>query len=314
MNFKSQKKSGGFTLIELIVVLVILALIALIVTPLVMRVVDKAQDSANKRSVDGYGKSVEIAIANYLLDNGDYPKSVDELNIEYTGNQVDCKQREINEDGSIFLTRCYVEGIKVKDSSTEDGWYHYGKSNIMPYQAYKIGDIIEYNGIKFYVIMDSSEDDDTVMLLKAEPLTVEEVNTYNSKGLTVTGTDYGLVRYDNESVMAIVNNWSNSIIGSNNLKEDIFGYKSRLLTNDDLFDRLGYENIFYCSSGCDYEGTIDFVPAWVYNSEYEYWIMKDDKYVWDSILSDGYLRGGSSRDGAIRPVINLRKSAIKVGE
>ena len=99
MNLKNRKKSSGFTLIELVVVLVILAIIALIVTPLVLRILDKAEDSANKRSVDGYGKSIEIAIADYLLENGEYPTSIDDLKVEYSGNEVECKLRVINEDG-----------------------------------------------------------------------------------------------------------------------------------------------------------------------------------------------------------------------
>ena len=66
-----RRKKNAFTLIELIAVLVILAIIALIVTPLVMNIVKKAKDSANKRSVDAYGKAVELGVATYLLDNGD---------------------------------------------------------------------------------------------------------------------------------------------------------------------------------------------------------------------------------------------------
>ena len=46
------------------------------------------------------------------------------------------------------------------------------------YKIYKIGDEVRYNDIDFYVIKDSSSDEEIVTLLKAEPLTVEEVNTY----------------------------------------------------------------------------------------------------------------------------------------
>lgn len=41
----------AFTLIELVAVLVILAILALMVTPLVMNIVSKAKDSANKKTL-----------------------------------------------------------------------------------------------------------------------------------------------------------------------------------------------------------------------------------------------------------------------
>ena len=51
-------KDKAFTLVELIAVLVILAIISLILTPVVLNTVKKAKDSANKRSVDAYGRSI----------------------------------------------------------------------------------------------------------------------------------------------------------------------------------------------------------------------------------------------------------------
>ena len=63
-----MKNKKAFTLIELIAVLVILAILALIVTPIVLNIVKHAKESANKRSVDAYGKSIELVVANYLLD------------------------------------------------------------------------------------------------------------------------------------------------------------------------------------------------------------------------------------------------------
>ena len=71
-----QSKKNAFTLIELIAVLVIMAIIALIVTPLVMNIIRKARISADKRSIDAYGRSIELAIAGYLLDTGSFPTDV----------------------------------------------------------------------------------------------------------------------------------------------------------------------------------------------------------------------------------------------
>ena len=53
---------------------------------------------------------------------------------------------------------------------------------IYAYKEYKIGDEIEYNGIKFYVIKNSNSKEDSVTMLKAEPLTVDEVNKYGGVG------------------------------------------------------------------------------------------------------------------------------------
>ena len=61
-----------------------------------------------------------------------------------------------------------------KDSKTDDGWYHYGKTT-KTFNAedvenidYEIGDTVTYNGMDFYVIRNSYESDDYVTLLKAE--------------------------------------------------------------------------------------------------------------------------------------------------
>ena len=78
----SIRKKKGFTLIELIAVLVILAILALIVTPLVMNIIRKARISADKRSIDAYGRGIELAIASYLMDNGDFPTSIGELTVD----------------------------------------------------------------------------------------------------------------------------------------------------------------------------------------------------------------------------------------
>lgn len=121
-----MKKNKAFTLIELIAVLVILAIISLIVAPLLLNIIRRVKDVANKRSVDGYGRAVEYAMANYQLKHLRYPDSFDELEIEYKGNKVECKTSRINPDYSIYLSECKVNGKLVKDDKEIDGYYHYG--------------------------------------------------------------------------------------------------------------------------------------------------------------------------------------------
>ena len=104
-----MKKKNGFTLIELIAVLVILAILALIVTPLVMNIIRKAKISADRRSVDAYGRSVELAIATHLLDTGAFPTDLSTLNVEYTGKTVVCNVMQMKENGGLM----YGDALKT---------------------------------------------------------------------------------------------------------------------------------------------------------------------------------------------------------
>ncbi len=121
-----KKKINAFTLIELMAVLVILAVISLIVAPLLLNTIRRVKDVANKRSVDGYGRAVEYAMADYQLVHLAYPDNFDKLEIEYKGNKVECKTSRINPDYSIYLSECKVNGKLVKDDKEIDGYYHYG--------------------------------------------------------------------------------------------------------------------------------------------------------------------------------------------
>jgi type II secretory pathway pseudopilin PulG len=154
-----------------------MAIIALIVTPLVMSIIRKSRISADKRSVDAYGRSIELAIAGYLMDTGSFPTSIDQLTIEYSGDEVVCTTIQLKSDSSIYLAGCTVGGRSV------DG-YTYGKEETVTYDAYEVGDEVTYNNVDYYVIKDSSASEESVTLLKAEPLTVAEVNQYGGVGTT----------------------------------------------------------------------------------------------------------------------------------
>ena len=242
-----------------------MAIIALIVTPLVLNIVRKAKDSANKRSVDAYGKSIDLAVAAYLMEKGDFPTSIDELTIEYSGKEVVCGVAKLNEDSSVYLSECTVGGKEVKDSSNKDGCYHYGTTTT--YKEYKIGDIITYNGMNFYVIENSDENSDSVTMLKAEPLTVDEVNTYGidkngvshvnrytilsvETGTIETSSVYGSVAYYSSetcgySTPGDMSSFTTAGCTTDYKKSDIKyivdGWSSHLLNQVDLKeDNLGY--------------------------------------------------------------------------
>ena len=306
---KNLKRGKGFTLIELIAVLVIMAIIALIVTPLVMTIIRKARISADKRSVDAYGRSIELAIAGYLLDNGSFPTSIGELTIEYSGDEVVCSTTQLNDDSSIYLTGCTVNGRAVD--------YEYRTLRRTPpaptYTAYNVGDHVSYNGVTYYVIEDSDTTNDTVKLLKETPLTKTEMDNLNLTGITIGQTNgYGTVQYGSSvdystsTVKQVVDAWKNTAVASGDTAT------ARLITYDELLPGLGYENNIVCTGGCYYDGSLENVPIWVYNSNYYYWTMSQNggsSSVW-YVYSHGNLSTRLPwRSNMVRPVLELSKSA-----
>ncbi len=302
-----MKKKKGFTLIELIAVLVIMAIIALIVTPLVMTIIRKAKDSAAKRSVDAYGRSIDIAIAAYILDNAEFPDSLNQLSIEYSGKEVKCGIMALNEDAGAYLSECSVGNYKVKDSSTNDGWYHYEAKNMVSFD-YKTGDTVTYKGTEFQVIKNSKSGDDTVTLIKSTPLTSAEITALGEQYAASLSSVDGIVElageneytevYSTSVVKSIVDAWATSNSVLVNIND-----RARLITHDELVNSLKYNvtgtaNVGYVSG---YEtGSIDWnaMPYWVNSG--------------NNVTKYEFATGTSGTGAYIRPVIEIQKSSAIV--
>ena len=297
-------KKKGFTLIELIAVLVIMAILALIVTPLVMSIIRKAKISADKRSIDAYGRSIELAIAGYLMDNGTFPTSIDKLTVEYSGDEVVCSTTQINSDSSVYLAGCTVAGRSVD--------YEYGSDNSPSYTAYSIGDEVTYNNVAYRVIKDSSTSESTVTLLKSEPLSYSDIQTYSSgTGASITDQNgYGGMQYGSTSDYST--SYAKTTVDAWKAAQAPQATDARLITISEA-SSFGYE---YVEQGTSKEyNKTEATPSWLYNSNYYYWTMSptDDSssYVW-YVNSDGnihYTNVGSP-SGVLRPVIVLSKSNI----
>ena len=178
----TKSKFKGFTLIELIAVLVILAILALIVTPLVMNIIKKAKDAANKRSVDAYGRSVELAIASYLLETGAFPTDLSTLNVEYTGKTVVCNVMQMKENGGLYMSECTVNNIDVKDSSTDDGWYHYGTRDLTNEEYVDMyGDALKSASLAYYTANNQAVSDYTTLTIdyKGKPVSCDVTVNYD---------------------------------------------------------------------------------------------------------------------------------------
>ncbi|HWB59378.1 MAG TPA: type II secretion system protein GspG, partial [Chthoniobacteraceae bacterium] len=72
-TFVKQSRTGGFTLIEMLLVLVILATLAAIVLPKFTGTGQKAKITAAKTQIESF----KTALSTFEADNGAYPKSGD---------------------------------------------------------------------------------------------------------------------------------------------------------------------------------------------------------------------------------------------
>ena len=210
------------------------------------------------------------------------------------------------------------------------------------YQTYSVGDKVTFAGSDWYVIKNSTANEDYVTLIKETILTGEELTSAYSAGRSSDG--FSLYNYMYYYSSGACNNSyflnagcfnHNDYAGSkvkeflegtylptidqnlNKLKE-VEGYKIRLITKDEILETFDIN--------CDIIGTsiqcvASDLPSWVNYTKY--WTMtpyEDDKNnsVWavDEKIMGSYFVRSSARSltdevGHVRPVINLLKSAIE---
>lgn len=96
-NWKSKilnrKSTGGFTLIEIMLVIVIIGIIVGIAVPKITGKVGKANDVAAKASL----KAIEAAIQSYEMDNLQLPDSLNDLTVQKNNNGPYIKPSELND-------------------------------------------------------------------------------------------------------------------------------------------------------------------------------------------------------------------------
>ena len=208
------------------------------------------------------------------------------------------------------------------------------------YTAYQVGDEVTYNNINYYVIKDSDTTEESVTLLKAEPLKVAEVNEYGaghvnrytngSVGTAYDRNGYGGIAYYTSETCGYVNNtWvetgCKTDYASSEIKYVVDAWKTakapaatevRLISKDEIeTERKEYD----CCGGCGQcIDTGDFAKYnWMYNNNYWYWTntpyTDSSSNVW-RVSGNGVLGSDSVYDGdysgVVRPVITISKSNI----
>ena len=180
---------------------------------------------------------------------------------------------------------------------------------INAWSKYEIGKKVEYNGNDYYVIENSGEANDTVKLLKAEPLSVDEVNLYGGVGTANnhvnmyetndTSAIYyqkadnhngygGMAYYTSPTCGYSTGDWIESgckmDYESSEVKyvvdawaDDNFDdglVEARLISIDEIRNNYTIEQYKPCGDACGViSEKITADTPWMFNSDYVYWTM-----------------------------------------
>jgi len=218
-------------------------------------------------------------------------------------------------------------------------------NSINAWSKYEIGNKVTYNENDYYVIKNSDENNDTVTMLKAEPLSVEEVNTYGGVGTAnnhvnmynasssnsyyqkaydnngyggmayYTSVDCGHGQDSNHTDTGCTTDYAQSevkyVVDAWKAAQAPAASEARLIKYDELIDNLGYDHAIWNASY--WQVNPEYTPSWVYNSNYWYWTMSQyndsASIVW-SVDSGGSFSYINVNSGVVRPVITISKSAL----
>lgn len=177
--------------------------------------------------------------------------------------------------------------------------------SINAYTAYNQGDVVNYNEIDFYVLYDSDENSNVLTLLKAEPLSVDEVNTYgvghinkypiDGQHNVIDKSGYGGIvyyssqqcgfvngenifsdcknDYESSDIKYVIDSWSKANLNEKDLWKDGLGYSYRLITKEEILEYMNYSlDSEYNFSYLPIKGK---TPDWLYDLKYSYWTMTD---------------------------------------
>ncbi|ENO13921.2 type II secretion system protein GspG [Marinobacter nanhaiticus D15-8W] len=126
MTMKQMKKSGGFTLIEIMVVMVILGLLVAIVAPNILGRSDQARVTVAQTQMSNIANALDL----YRLDNGHYPSTQQGLQALVSKPSGSPEPRNWNPDG-------YLKSVP------QDPWdndYQYISPGVNgPYDLYSYG-------------------------------------------------------------------------------------------------------------------------------------------------------------------------------
>ena len=354
----------------MLAVIVILGILILIAVPSITKYIDQAKKNTYVNTIKDMVDAVRYSVVSEDSMAGKKEKAFLLSQVKLEKGSGKTPYGKLIDENSYVLVSKTTDGYTYKVQVKDDGGYcieltdvdkldkskvkkcdEISNIEIVPeLRTYVIGDTVTFAGSNWYVIKNSTSDEDYVTLLKETVLTHDELGEnyaitrdeteYDTMAYYWSDTchwsgNYGYTDYD-DSGCAGHNDYEGSkvkeyleetyinTLGVDNLKE-VDGYKVRLINYDELMGNLGYTMDMTSEGAGEYPSANDNVPTWVYqnfgytdgsNEVYGYWTMTPhpdySRNVW-YVDSTGTLHSYPVYHyygRGVRPVINLLKSSI----
>ena len=322
---------------------------------------DECNDLANQWCYVSYNNSdVKKVVENWAKNELNEEDLVEvngyKVRIIRFGDEIDSYNNKVEYNMTDYYYFVFYDGdgsFSVTDNCAGFGNYilnayslNYSKSVVRPVinlkksvlgdrQIYNFGEKVEYLNEQYYVVRDSDENSNYVVLLKNKPLTQRQIYMYDKEKIDIVPYYYSnkcdypffqnlFVSFNENNCIndynvsypkEIVDNWVLSNFETDELVE-VEGYKARLINLDELINYLGYDpGRFVTNPGAALKVN-ELVPKWVYENA-PYWTMsgfQDDNVNLYYLERNGNIYFNEvSRFQGIRPVINLNKCLLDGG-
>ena len=348
----------------MLAVIVILGILILIAVPSITKYIDQAKKNTYVNTIKDMVDAVRYSVVSEDSMAGKKEKAFLLSQVKLEKGSGKTPYGKLIDENSYVLVSKTTDGYTYKVQVKDDGGYcieltdvdkldkskvkkcdEISNIEIVPeLRTYVIGDTVTFAGSNWYVIKNSTSDEDYVTLLKETVLTHDELgenyaitrdgteydrmsyywsDTCHYKGYygytdTITSGCEGHNDYEGSKVKEYLEGTYITTLGADNLKE-VDGYKVRLITTEELNANLGWVNL-NTTAKTDNENAN--VPLWVYqnfgenqNGVYGYWTMTPHPDYSSGVcyvdrVGVVYHLNIDYNNNSVRPVINLLKSSI----
>lgn len=229
----SNKKTIIITTSIIATILIsILVIIFIILSKTKNEVVEETETINYEKIINEYGKSVNLAVSNYLKEKEEIPSwfIISDL-VDYEDHEIVCSVHNIYKDGNIYLNNCKVDGTKVN--------YAYGEEN----------EEIEGKKINIYKMdyednrstYSDKEEGEIVGTITCNTEKCEYINAYEKYVLIKEDNEYYIYDYENSSM-----EFGPFNIFNDNYENNILSYENSVYGI--LYEKEGNKNIYNIST------------------------------------------------------------------